>query len=230
MVYDREIHETWRHPFPAKPPFRSDISLVSPMNHYVDLRIAEFSQIPEERKEQLRELSGYVRGKIQQGQIARLTFICTHNSRRSHFAQIWAKAAAVHYGLDRVDTFSGGTEATAMNPRSVAALRRAGFEITSDSTAKENPRYLVHYSPSQSPEECFSKVYHSPPNPITDYCAVMTCSEADDACPTVHGADHRIAIPYVDPKVSDNTPLEAETYDERCSQIAREMLFVMSEV
>ena len=27
-----------------------------------------------------------------------LTFICTHNSRRSHMGQIWAQAAAWHFG------------------------------------------------------------------------------------------------------------------------------------
>ena len=36
-------------------------------------------------------------------------------------------------------------------------------------------------------------------------------------------------MPFVDPKVSDGTPEEAATYDERCAQIAREMLWVMTE-
>jgi arsenate reductase len=39
-----------------------------------------------------------------------------------------------------------------------------------------------------------------------------------------------VAIPFVDPKVSDNTPAEAATYDERCRQIAREMFFLMKQV
>lgn len=58
----------------------------------------------------------------------------------------------------------------------------------------------------------------------------MVCDEADEACPAVPGASGRFAIPYVDPKVSDDTPGEAATYDERCAQIAREMLFVMHAV
>jgi hypothetical protein len=53
----------------------------------------------------------------------------------------------------------------------------------------------------------------------------LTCSAADEACPRVPGATLRLAIPYDDPKVADGTPDEAATYDERCAQIAHEMLF-----
>jgi hypothetical protein len=42
----------------------------------------------------------------------------------------------------------------------------------------------------------------------------------------VFGAEARIAIPYDDPKAADGTEGEARAYDERCRQIAREMLWV----
>ena len=44
----------------------------------------------------------------------------------------------------------------------------------------------------------------------------------------VLGAAERIAITYEDPKAFDGTDREAEAYDERCRQIAREMLYVFS--
>ena len=56
----------------------------------------------------------------------------------------------------------------------------------------------------------------------------MTCAQADKGCPVVFGSSMRFSTPYVDPKVSDGTPEEKDTYDERCAQIAREMLYVMS--
>ncbi len=46
----------------------------------------------------------------------------------------------------------------------------------------------------------------------------------------VQGASSRFAIPYDDPKVADGTPEETAIYDERCAQIAREMLYVFSQV
>ena len=61
----------------------------------------------------------------------------------SKVPRIWAQAAAWHYGLDDVATFSGGTEATAFNPRAVAALERAGFAIELGPELV-NPVYTVH--------------------------------------------------------------------------------------
>jgi hypothetical protein len=39
-----------------------------------------------------------------------------------------------------------------------------------------------------------------------------------------------VPVPCRDPKASDGTPDETATYDERCAQIAREMLYVFSRV
>lgn len=196
---------------------------------FVELRIAEFDQIPLERKTLLEKIARYVDSRTAAGEPARLTFICTHNSRRSHLSQIWGATAAAYYGIANVETYSGGTEATAFNPRAVAAIERAGLQVT-PSGAEENPRYRVRFHETASPLICFSKVYHEAPNPREDYCAVMTCSHADENCPNVMGCALRVAIPYDDPKAADGTDDEAGRYDERCRQIAREMLYLFSRV
>jgi protein-tyrosine-phosphatase len=207
----------------------SPVALNPTLSQYVRNRVAEFDQIPAERRERLQPLAAYIREQVQAGRPVRLTFICTHNSRRSHLSQVWGATAAAHYGVPGVETFSGGTEATAFNPRAVAALRRAGFEIP-EPAAGRNPVYQVRWHAAGPVQECFSKVYHEPPNPTRDYCAVMTCTQADEACPVVSGAAQRISLPYVDPKEADDTPEEAARYDERTAQIARELLFVFSQV
>jgi protein-tyrosine-phosphatase len=198
---------------------------------FVEARTSEVSQITAERKTQLDELSQFVRRQIAAGQAARLTFICTHNSRRSHLAQVWAKTAAAYYGLAGVETYSGGTEATAFNPRATNALLRAGFAITvAESDRSSNPHYHVRYSDAAPAMECFSKVYNEAPNPKRDFCAVMTCGQADESCTLVSGAVLRVAVLYDDPKAFDGTAEETERYDERCRQIAREMLYVFRQV
>ncbi len=191
---------------------------------------SEFDQIPAERQGELKKIALAVRSKIEAGEEPQLTFICTHNSRRSHMSQIWAQTAAAYYGVPDVKTFSGGTEATACNPRTVRALRRAGFSVVNSTPQADNPHYLVQYSDASAPLEAFSKVYHKDGNPESDFIAVMTCSDADENCPIVKGSLLRVAIPYVDPKVSDDTDKEDATYDERCHQIAREMCYLMSQV
>ncbi len=191
---------------------------------------AEFDQIPVERQNELKKIALVVRSKVQAGEAAQLTFICTHNSRRSHLSQIWAQTAAAYYGVPGVKTYSGGTEATACNYRTVRALRRAGFSVANSTPGATNPRYLVQYSENAAPIEAFSKVYSKDGNPTSNYIAVMTCDHADKNCPVVEGCLTRVAIPYVDPKVSDNTDKENATYDARCHQIAREMFYLMSQV
>jgi arsenate reductase len=198
------------------------------LKQYLTERIAEFSMIPAERKADLAKVAEYVRGCISKSVAAKLTFICTHNSRRSHLSQIWAQVAADYYSISNVETFSGGTEATAFNPRAVAAMKRSGLQITTADAAATNPRYEVRASEQGTAQVCFSKVYDAPPNPTVGYCAIMTCSQADDACPLVMGCDLRMPIRYEDPKIADDTDQEANLYDERSRQICREMLFLMS--
>jgi arsenate reductase (thioredoxin) len=204
------------------------MELLPELSEYVQQRTTEFDQITQERKIELVRLAEFVSGRQADGNDIRLTFICTHNSRRSHFAQLWAQVAAIHYGLGNVETYSGGTEETAFNPRAVAALRRTGMLVELDGPASSNPVYQVRLTTGGSPIECFSKRYDQPPNPSKGFAAVMTCSEADDSCPSVSGSDARLAIAYDDPKQADGSSAEARTYDERCRQIAREMLYAFS--
>jgi arsenate reductase len=183
-------------------------------------------QISPERRAQLEEIAEYVREQRQAGEAVHLVFICTHNSRRSHFGQIWAAAAAAYYGIPSVSTYSGGTEATAFNPRAVAAIQRAGFQV--ENPGGNNPRYQVRYAASAPALECWSKTYDDPANPRRSFAAIMTCAEADQACPIVPGADLRSPIPYVDPKEADDTPQETARYDERCRQIGAELFYLFS--
>ena len=197
---------------------------------YLDQRASEIDTIAPSRKGELQHLSDYVSQCISSGRQAKLTFVCTHNSRRSHLTQIWAQIAAACFGLKAVHTFSGGTEVTACNPRTVAALKRCGLRFTTHDVANTNPHYAAAFSESEPPLICYSKIFNQAPNPSSNYCAIMTCSHADENCPVAIGCDLRLPIRYEDPKVADDTPSEAATYDERCAQIAREMFYAMSRV
>ncbi|WP_242928803.1 protein-tyrosine-phosphatase [Pontibacter vulgaris] len=188
-----------------------------------------FEEIPAERKEILKQLAAYIREKRDVSQSINLVFICTHNSRRSHMAQLWAQAAATYYSIKGVHTFSGGTEATAFYPAAVKAIQEIGFEIEKGD-AQANPKYKVKYSPQEAPVEVWSKRFDDAGNPTSGFCTVMTCSDADENCPFVPGVEKRIAITYDDPKASDNTPQKANKYKERALQIGREMLYAFSEV
>ncbi len=205
-----------------------DRTLHPDLQRYVDDRVVPaMAAIPAERKESLDLIAAFVKERKAAGVTADLTFICTHNSRRSHLSQLWAATAAWSFGQDHVRTYSGGTEATAFNPRAVAAVERAGFQVVKPEG--KNPVYEVSFANEHAAERCWSKVYNDPANPQKEFCAVMTCSEADKNCPIVFGAMDRISLPYNDPKEADGTPEEATRYDERCLQIAAELWYAMQQ-
>jgi arsenate reductase (thioredoxin) len=201
--------------------------MLNKVKTYCDQLIHEFDSIVPERKIFLGKIADYINTKRSSGDVANLVFICTHNSRRSHFGQVWAQVGAWYFGIDGVQTFSGGTEATAFHPNAIVALRRAGLNVLK-TTEGMNPIYNVVFDDSASPAKCFSKVYDHPDNPEKNFAAIMTCSDAEENCPFIPGVELRISTTYNDPKVSDGTDLQDATYDERCQQIAREVLFIFS--
>jgi len=185
--------------------------------------------ITEDRLAVLKPLIDYIQSKIDQGKEINLNFICTHNSRRSQFSQIWAQTAADYFDIP-AKCYSGGVEVTAFNERAVASIKRSGFDVVAQVEGESNPIYLVSHSKDHDPIKTFSKLFDDPVNKAEQFAAVMTCSHADENCPFIPGTEQRIAVRYEDPKAFDDTPKEASKYDERSMQIAGEMFYVFSKV
>ncbi|PSL04360.1 protein-tyrosine-phosphatase [Cecembia rubra] len=188
---------------------------------------AQALPIPKERREVLQVLINYIQLKVNEGQEINLNFICTHNSRRSQFSQIWGKVAAAYHNIE-IHSFSGGVEVTAFNERAVKSIQKFGFKVIKE--GEGNPKYSVSYTDYEAPIIAFSKVFDDSNNEAKNFAAVMTCSHADENCPFIPGADARIPVRYEDPKTFDDTEKEAEKYDERSLQIASEMLYVFSKI
>ena len=190
------------------------------------------STIDAEREANLLDLAAWIEERHSDGLSAELIFVCTHNSRRSHISQLWTQAAAAHMGLNNVMTYSGGTEATAFNPRAVNALISHGFVIEESELVlnSDNIVYNTTFSTRAESIQSFSKRFDHETNPTADFAAVMVCSTADQSCPVVNGADTRISIPYVDPKRSDGTPDETATYLAKSEEIGREMVWMLKQV
>jgi arsenate reductase len=185
------------------------------------------SLITSERKAHLKDMAEYLREKLRTGKEIRLNFICTHNSRRSQLAQIWAQTAAAYYGIEAY-CYSGGVEVTSFNPRAVAAIQRDGFKVVQKEG--ENPICFVLFGNDSEPIVTFSKLYDDPINATKDFAAVMTCDHADENCPFIPGAEKRFPLRFEDPKAFDNSPLEEKMYSERSHQIAAELFYLFEKV
>ncbi|MBS3993015.1 MAG: protein-tyrosine-phosphatase [Bacteroidetes bacterium] len=199
------------------------------------LKIEEFIEnlnpatITKERKTVLQALIDFIQSKVTNNQEIRINFICTHNSRRSHLSQIWAQTLAFHFNINHVSCYSGGTEATVLFPMVIETLQNSGFEIKTISEGN-NPIYSIKFAENEHPIIGFSKKLDDDFNPKSEFVAVLTCDSANEACPIVIGAEKRIPIMYEDPKAFDNTPQQAQKYQERSLQIATELYYVFAQL
>ena len=180
------------------------------------------------RKDKLVKIAQIIKINHEQQNIVKITFICTHNSRRSQFSQIWAYISSLYFKLDFIKPYSGGTEVDTVNLNVINSLINSGLKI--EKTHKGKAIYLLKSFKKDKGINLYSKVYDSKLNPSKHFIAIMTCSDADQRCPVIKGADKKISLPYSDPRGADNTGLEKEVYNQTCSIIAKEMFYLMKQV
>ncbi len=182
------------------------------------------------RKEILMPLIEFIQHKVDLQEPIRLNFICTHNSRRSHFAQVWAQTMADFFGVKNVFCYSGGTEATALYPLVLETLSQNGFRIT-ELAPGQNSVNSIKFSENDPGIIGFSKEWNNTFNPKNHFAAVLTCSQADVDCPFIPGAEKRISIPFEDPKLYDDSGgLQSQKYKETNKKIASELYYVFSKI
>lgn len=195
----------------------------------IDSLCLSFELIDENRKSLLEKCAASIAKQITEKSKSEIIVICTHNSRRSQLAELWISLGAIHFNLPSISSFSGGSESTAFNHRMVNALIDIGLEFGIQK-AGENPEYTISLDPESQAKLCFSKIYSDDFNPQQDFIAILVCHSADEACPTIFGADERYFIPYVDPKRADDTAEEKTAYADKVLEIGREMLYMISKV
>ena len=191
--------------------------------------ISNFTNIPQERRGILDKAANSIKESVTTLDSFALTFVCTHNSRRSIFGQALAFAAFKQYNLlGKASSFSAGTESTYLHPNAIASLRRFGFKVNPE-PSNANPSLEFKISESES-FQSHSTTIEDTTNPNENFIAIMVCSSAEQACPFVPGCLKRIPITYEDPKIVDNTPEQDKTYDERCMQMATEIFYLISNI
>ncbi|WP_159948096.1 low molecular weight phosphatase family protein [Polaribacter septentrionalilitoris] len=184
--------------------------------------------INEERKELLSKISTFIANEYTEKGVVNLNFICTHNSRRSQLGQVWAFYAADFFGLN-INAFSGGTEVTAFYRNTVKTLQKVGFTFQVSDFSHQNPKYLISFSGALKSILGFSKRYDHAHNK-NPFIAITTCNNADANCPFIPEAIARFHLPFVDPKISDGTDKQDETYLDTNKQIAAEIYLLFNEV
>lgn len=186
------------------------------------------SLLNEDRKQLLLTISNGIANEYKKEGVVNLNFICTHNSRRSQLGQVWAFFAADYFNL-KINSFSGGTEVTAFYKNTVKTLQKVGFTFQLEDLSHQNPKYVISFNGTSKSILGFSKKYNHTENK-NPFIAITTCNNADTNCPVIAEATHRFHLPFIDPKYSDGTDLEEETYLKTNQQIAAEIFFIFSEI
>ncbi|MDN3595391.1 protein-tyrosine-phosphatase [Zunongwangia endophytica] len=184
-------------------------------------------EVSDSRKNQLQPFVDFLTENLSNKEQINLNFICTHNSRRSHFSQIWAQTIAEFLGFNKLQCYSGGTEATAVYTSVLDVFQDSGFSVEKLSDNQNSVSYLK-FASDASPIICFSKAFDHSFNPENNFVAVMTCAQANEACPFVPGAEARIGFSFEDPKVYDGFAEEFEKYREKSKEIATDLMYVFT--
>jgi arsenate reductase len=182
-----------------------------------------------ERKDLLANIAEKIANEYTLNKKVNLNFICTHNSRRSQLGQVWSFYAANYFNVPTINSFSGGTEATAFYKNTVKTLQKVGFNFDVVEFSHENPKYAISFENSTNSILGFSKVFDNIQNP-QPFIAITTCNNADTNCPFIPTAIDRFHLPFVDPKFSDGSQEQDEIYLKTNKQIAAEVNFIFSEV
>lgn len=205
------------------------------LRDYLDRLSAVAFHAEESRTIAIGSVADWLRSELQARGEASVVIICTGNSRRSVLGAMLGNALADYFGM-RVSFKSAGTKPTAVNSRSVRALREIGFQIkavgkeaTRGLSNEVNPIYSVQWrvDPTFQVLE-FSKYLADPSLPQTGFAAIMVCDEASETCPLVPGAAIRVSVPFEDPKKWDAHDNELTAYRERRDEIGRTIFEVLS--
>ena len=192
-------------------------------------QVLEDLELENERRALLQSISNSIAELLHQKQRVNLNFICTHNSRRSQFAQVWA-----HYAIHTLDipncySFSGGTETTAFFRNTVKSLQDVGFNFQLKNFSHQNPTYKISFKGCKRPIIGFSKVFDDESN-VKPFIAVTTCSHADENCPFIPDASQRFHLPFTDPKKYDGSDKWMEMYQDTSKRIAGELHYIFDQV
>ncbi len=199
---------------------------ISPKNFFINAH--KNIILSDDRKKLLLEISQEIIKEFDKEGIVNLNFICTHNSRRSQLSQVWGFFAADYFDLN-IHSYSGGTEVTAFFRNTVKTMQRVGFTFNLQNFSHQNPEYVISFDGSSTSILGFSKRFDHSENK-QPFIAITTCNNADANCPFIPEAISRFHLPFVDPKSSDDSSVQDETYLKTNEQIAAEIYYIFSKI
>ena len=132
--------------------------------------------------------------------LARVLFLCTHNSARSQMAE----AILRHLSRGEVEAFSAGNEPTQLHPLAVLAMAQRGIDIRG-----QRPKHLSQYLGRHF-----------------DYI-ITVCDLAREACPVFPGDPQQIHWSFPDPAAVEGAQARQRAFENVAAELTTRINFLL---
>tara|TARA_B100001175_G_C19486594_1_gene630141 strand:+ start:731 stop:1297 length:567 start_codon:yes stop_codon:yes gene_type:complete len=146
-----------------------------------------------------------------------VVFLCTHNSRRSQYCEIWSKYFSSTH-KNKINFFSAGVVKTKVHKQIYKSLERVGIGVNKNLSINTETISISPFSKTLSEIE------------EKKFISIMTCSNSEKTCPVDTRSLINLKLFYEDPKVYDNTTQEDEEYDKTSFMIACEINYILKNI
>lgn len=198
--------------------FRNN-SLLPELSEFVEG--LDVSEISPDRKTFLDPLKDLMELHKKEGSQINLNFVCTHNSRRSQFAQIWGSIFMSMSGISG-EVVSSGTEKTQVHENVIETLLEIGFRVI-PRKGKEIKNVVFH-SFNQNPVKLYSKTIEE--LDLDSFAHIFVCSQAKETCPVILSDSKSYYLPFEDPGSHDQSQNPIHHYIKSAQEIATELYYV----
>lgn len=186
-----------------------------------------FNSFSKKRLKILDQLMVYLKELVAKKLELNVIFVCTHNSRRSQFAQFWLDTFLHNFGIENYNIFSAGTVETEVHKNVISVIEHYGFTVTKDSEIN-NKKYKIALGKGYE-INLFSKEITSVLEAgLGSFVLIFVCDSAYENCPFVIENQKHFSLTFEDPGRYDED-LNALEYYQKCAyKIAAEMHYLAS--
>ena len=146
-----------------------------------------------------------------------VVFLCTHNSRRSQYCEVWSKYFSSTY-KNKINFFSAGTLKMKVPKQVYKSFERVGVKVDENSSINIETMTISPFS------KTLTEVKEK------EFISIMTCAESEKSCPVDARSLINLKLFYDDPRRYDNTQEEAEEYDKTSFMIASEINYILKNI
>ena len=188
---------------------------------YLNKISSEDISLSEARREQVEEIERGIKRLFVSHDSLNIVFLCTHNSRRSQFAEFFGRAWVNYFDIAHMEVYSAGVELTQVHNHVADALDEAGFLVSRSPIAMGNQYPIVLMGSDRISRQLYSKTISDELLPKYDFITIAVCDHAAESCPIMPGSLGRFVLPFTDPGKYDDTSNALSHYRDTRDEIAQ---------